>query len=361
MKRNVIALALCTVLAISVVGCSSNNTENKNIASDNSKIAIEDTDILSGTWSEDYSRDEVKSLFDKALASVESTAKGYSLEYEVTENEIKEENGESTNDTYVYLDIPEAERLESMYFGFKQYGSDLASGKLEMKMGYNLDRKTILEGQKFEFENLSLAAFSQAFTGNYERDYTELDKQIYDIIKNGTGDEIQTIENNLDGLKETIKTLGERFDKNDKANEILKELEDKEASLDNKEKNDEKVMILFGAPGSVMIGTDKSYTGNLVQICGGNNVFSEGNSSYIQVNMEEIIKANPDKILVTMHALPDETKKTVAEELAKDSWKSINAVKNNKVIYLDSEYFGMSANLKVIEALDLLGDILYEQ
>ena len=204
MKRNVIALALCTVLAISVVGCSSNNTENKNIASDNSKIAIEDTDILSGTWSEDYSRDEVKSLFDKSLASVESTAKGYSLEYEVTENEIKEENGESTNDTYVYLDIPEAERLESMYFGFKQYGSDLASGKLEMKMGYNLDRKTILEGQKFEFENLSLAAFSQAFTGNYERDYTELDKQIYDIIKNGTGDEIQTIENNLDGLKETI-------------------------------------------------------------------------------------------------------------------------------------------------------------
>ena len=204
MKRNVIALALCTVLAISVVGCSSNNTENKNIASDNSKIAIEDTDILSGTWSEDYSRDEVKSLFDKALASVESTAKGYSLEYEVTENEIKEENGESTNDTYVYLDILEAERLESMYFGFKQYGSDLASGKLEMKMGYNLDRKTILEGQKFEFENLSLAAFSQAFTGNYERDYTELDKQIYDIIKNGTGDEIQTIENNLDGLKETI-------------------------------------------------------------------------------------------------------------------------------------------------------------
>ena len=61
MKRNVIALALCTVLAISVVGCSSNNTENKNIASDNSKIAIEDTEILTGTWTEDYIRDEVKS------------------------------------------------------------------------------------------------------------------------------------------------------------------------------------------------------------------------------------------------------------------------------------------------------------
>ena len=166
---------------------------------------------------------------------------------------------------------------------------------------------------------------------------------------------------NVYGLKETVKTLGERFDKTDKANEILKELEDKEAALSNKEKNDEKVMILFGAPGSVMIGTNKSYVGNLVQICGGNNVFSEGSSSYIQVNMEEIIKVNPDKILVMMHALPEETKKTVAKELAKDSWKSINAVKNDKVIYLDTEYFGMSANLKAIEALDILGDILHEQ
>lgn len=166
---------------------------------------------------------------------------------------------------------------------------------------------------------------------------------------------------NVDGLKETVKTLGERFDKSDKAAEILKELEDKEAALNSEEKNDEKVMILFGAPGSVMIGTDKSYVGNLVKICGGNNIFSEGNSSYMPVNMEEIISKNPDKILVTMHALPEETKKTIEEELAKDSWKTINAVKNDKVIYLDTEYFGMSANLKAIEALDMLGDILYEQ
>lgn len=166
---------------------------------------------------------------------------------------------------------------------------------------------------------------------------------------------------NVDGLKETVKTLGERFDKSDKAAEILKELEDKEAALNNEEKNDEKVMILFGAPGSVMIGTDKSYVGNLVKICGGNNIFSEGNSSYMPVNMEEIISKNPDKILVTMHALPEETKKTIEEGLAKDSWKTINAVKNDKVIYLDTEYFGMSANLKAIEALDMLGDILYEQ
>ena len=71
----------------------------------------------------------------------------------------------------------------------------------------------------------------------------------------------------VDGLKETITTLGEKFDKNDKAKEIIKELDDKEKelTLTNKE-NKEKVLVLFGAPGSVMVSTDSSYVGNLVKI-----------------------------------------------------------------------------------------------
>ena len=208
MKKKAISLALVAILAISAVGCSNNN--NKAKTSEENKTAVENVDILPGKWSEDYTRDEVKELYKKSLASVESTANGYSLDYDVTEDEIKEENGESVNDCYVYFDIPDAERLESLYFGFKQYGSDLANGKLEMKLGYKLDKKTILEGGKFEFENLSLASFSQAFTGDYERDYTELDKQIYDAIKNGTDEGIQTITNNVDGLKETV-TITEDF------------------------------------------------------------------------------------------------------------------------------------------------------
>lgn len=210
MRKNIIVLSLCAILAISSVGCSNKNESDKNVATNNSKTEIKDNEILPGKWSKDYTRDEVKEAYNKALASVKSTARGYSLEYQIKENEIKEENGESVNDTYAYLDISNAERLESMYFGFKQYGSDLASGKLEMKMGYNLDKKSILELQKFEFEKLSLASFSQAFTGDYERDYTELNKQIYDIIKNEKDNEIKTIENNIDGLKETI-TIKDNF------------------------------------------------------------------------------------------------------------------------------------------------------
>lgn len=201
MKKKAISLALIMVLAISAVGCSSNND---NVSEENKNKTIENIDVLPGKWSQDYTREEVQELYKKSLASVESTAKGYSLDYTITEDEIKEENGESVNDTYVYFDIPDAERLESLYFGFKQYGSDLSSGKLEMKLGYKLNKQIILEAGKFEFENISLSAFSQAFTGDYDRDYTELDKQIYEAVKNSNDSSIETITNNVDGLKETI-------------------------------------------------------------------------------------------------------------------------------------------------------------
>lgn len=163
----------------------------------------------------------------------------------------------------------------------------------------------------------------------------------------------------VDGLKETIVNLGEKFDKSEKAAEIIAELENKENELNlSKKENKEDILILFGAPGSVMVSTDNSYVGNLVKIAGGNNIFESESSSFIQVNMEEIIKRNPDKILIMTHAVPEEAKKTVEEEFAKATWQQLDAIKNNKVYYLENGYFGMSANLKVIEALDKLGAIL---
>ncbi|MBS7147413.1 MAG: heme ABC transporter substrate-binding protein IsdE [Intestinibacter bartlettii] len=165
---------------------------------------------------------------------------------------------------------------------------------------------------------------------------------------------------NVDGLKETIAALGEKFNKQDKANEILDEIKEVEDKVNSNKKSDDKILVLFGAPGSVMVATDKSYIGNLVELAGGNNIFSNATSSFTQINLEEIIKLNPDKILVMTHAVPEAAKKSVEEELSKDLWKNVNAVKNNDITYLENGYFGMSANLQIVEAVEKLGDILYE-
>ncbi len=165
----------------------------------------------------------------------------------------------------------------------------------------------------------------------------------------------------LEGLKETIKTLGERFNKNEKAKELISQIEEKEKNVSNSSESTD-VLVLFAAPGSTMIATPSSYIGSLVELVGGNNLVQDSSMPFVTYNKEELTKLNPEKILVMTHAMPEETKKALEKEMASDAtWQNIKAVKEGKVIYLDNNYFGMSANLKVIEGLDILKDIVHNE
>lgn len=165
----------------------------------------------------------------------------------------------------------------------------------------------------------------------------------------------------LEGLKTSISTLGERFNKTEKANEILNELKVKEDEFTNLSKEEKKdVLLVFAAPGSTMIATPSSYIGNLVDKVGANNIVKDDKKPFVSYSNEEIVKLNPDMVLVMTHGMPEQAKKMAEEKFASDpAWSRIEAVKEGKVYYLENGYFGMSANLKVTESLDKLGEIIY--
>lgn len=165
----------------------------------------------------------------------------------------------------------------------------------------------------------------------------------------------------LEGLKTSISTLGERFNKTEKANEILNELKVKEDEFVNLSKEEKKdVLLVFAAPGSMMIATPSSYIGNLVDKVGANNIVKDDKKPFVSYSNEEIVKLNPDIVLVMTHGMPEQAKKMAEEKFDSDpAWSRIEAVKEGKVYYLENGYFGMSANLKVIESLDKLGEIIY--
>lgn len=167
----------------------------------------------------------------------------------------------------------------------------------------------------------------------------------------------------LESLKETIDSLGRKFNKMDKAQELVNDISNKEAELSKNKLEKEKIelLVLFAAPGSTMIATEKSYIGSLVEIAGGKNIIEDNSSAFVTYSNEEITKLNPEKILVMTHAMPEQTKAALEKEFEQSSaWQSLTAVKEGKVIYLDNTYFGMSANLKVIDGLGILQDIIYQ-
>ncbi len=206
MIKRILAVILSGVTILSLVACSpsSKNEKNETTVEESAKSdESEKTFIGEGVWANDYTIEEVSELNDEITSRIEEAANFYGLEY-TKEEKIKEENNESVNEKYIYSDNldPEPNRMESMYYGFKTYGTDMAKGSLNMKIGFKLDLDQIKDEDKFDVKETSIAIFSEAMTNDVDRDYSEINEKIIDIVKNKNAS--GTIETNLNGLVETI-------------------------------------------------------------------------------------------------------------------------------------------------------------
>lgn len=170
--------------------------------------------------------------------------------------------------------------------------------------------------------------------------------------------------NNIEGMYRSIKDLGVLLDRQQEAEELVREYETfmKEFEERNKDKEKKKVLVLMGLPGSYVVATEYSYAGSLVKMAGGVNVYSSDKKEpFVNVNIEDMLQKQPDIILRTAHALPDSVMEMFSKEFKENNnWKHFKAVQENKVFDLDHEKFGMSAKFNYPEALADLEEILYE-
>lgn len=166
----------------------------------------------------------------------------------------------------------------------------------------------------------------------------------------------------VQGMYRSIQELGEIFDREEQAETQIKEFKDFYETYQKEQegKTHPRVMILMGLPGSYIIATENSYVGSLVALAGGENVYEGSTKEFLTVNTEDMKNKEPDIILRTAHALPDQVMEMFNEDFAtNDIWKHFSAVKNNRVYDLTYEYFGMSANFSYPDALQELQEILY--
>ncbi|WP_313131624.1 heme ABC transporter substrate-binding protein IsdE [Anaerocolumna sp.] len=166
------------------------------------------------------------------------------------------------------------------------------------------------------------------------------------------------------GLKESILSLGTYFGVEEKAADIIAEFESKEAAITDRTtgKGSPSVLIIFGATNTFMAATENTYVGDLVKSVGATNILDGMEGSFIPVDMEFLADKNPEYILFMAHANPEESLEAFKKEFeTNEAWQNFDAVKNDKVIALDTGYFGMSANLQAPEAMDKLVGYLYTE
>lgn len=166
----------------------------------------------------------------------------------------------------------------------------------------------------------------------------------------------------IDAMHREILALGAKYDREDKAKEIVEQFEQKVAEIEERVQGREAptVLILLGVPGSYLVGTEYSYIGDLVKRIGGKNVIVGEEVEFLASNTEYLQQTNPDVILRAAHGMPEEVVKMFDNEFrTNDIWKHFNAVKNGRVYDLEETLFGTTGNLAAIEALEVLEQMLY--
>ncbi|WP_313893582.1 ABC transporter substrate-binding protein [Psychrobacillus sp.] len=170
----------------------------------------------------------------------------------------------------------------------------------------------------------------------------------------------------FDDLKLSFKALGTYFNKKEEMNAVLSSLLNKENELIEQAKGKElpSVMLMIGTSDSFMVMSEKSYLGSLVKKLGADNIATSTlkvTDTYSPINMEDVVVADPDIILVLASGDHGASKDMFEKEVqSNDTWTKLSAYKNDNIHILDYNIFGVTSISNAEQALTEVANYFYK-
>ncbi len=126
-----------------------------------------------------------------------------------------------------------------------------------------------------------------------------------------------------------------------------------------------RVLILFGSAMGVVVKLPGSLVGSMIEDLGAENIASDAalTSDEMQVfSMERVVERDPEVILVQTMGSPKMVSSKIRKSLASNpAWKTLSAVKNNRVHYLPVNGFLYKPNKRFPECYRHLAGLLYPE
>ena len=167
--------------------------------------------------------------------------------------------------------------------------------------------------------------------------------------------------NNLKSIKNTIISVGKLLKKENEAKSLVdginKSLEDIKNIQSNK-----KILVVISPRKdlnkTIYVAGNHLYFNDIINISGNKNAYQSSLRSQPMVNVEKVIKMNPDIIILLAPYIKE---RKISENEMKKSWLNlpIKAAKEDKVYIIDKEYAGIPSN-RVAYFIDDFRDILID-
>lgn len=327
-----IALLLSTLMILGLTACSSKNENNINGESNNETSLDSDSHYPVTITTYNYKNEPVDITFDKAPEKVVA----------VYQNSIE---------TLLALGLEDKiEIAAGLDHEVKDEYKD-AFSKVNYIEEFTPSKETVVMEQP-DFILSWYSLFSDKNLGDVDY-WHQNNINTYMALNSGAAQD-RTLENE----KADILNLGKIFNVEDKANQIVNEIDTKTNEVENSVKDQEKqtTLIIEYMDGQIYTYGAKTLGGDMVQKLGAELLNQNGGS----ISEEDLIKLNPDSIFVVYMDRTDEdmSKEAINTVMNNKALSSLNAIKNERVnsIALGEMY---CSGIRTIDGINTFANGLY--
>jgi len=163
---------------------------------------------------------------------------------------------------------------------------------------------------------------------------------------------------NMKEIISSVTKIGEILECKEKAKEITDSLEKRIKNI--RESNIGEKQKVLAIEWIEPFFTAGHWVPEMIEISGGINLISKTGEHSRRLDMDEIVKSDPD-IIIFMPCGFD-TQRTVSEynEILKNNeiWNSLNAVKNDRIFAVDANSFFSKPSIRTVEGIEILAKII---
>jgi len=160
---------------------------------------------------------------------------------------------------------------------------------------------------------------------------------------------------NFNDLCKQFLELGKLVGKEKEAEKIINNVEKRVTYIKKKVENlyKPKVLLQIGAD-PLFVATGSYFLNDYIELAGGINIAKESKEGIY--SREQVLSANPDVIIITtMGILGEEEKKTW------EKYKTLNAVKKNKIYIIDSDKISSPTPVSFVDTLEEIVNLLHSK
>jgi iron complex transport system substrate-binding protein len=161
--------------------------------------------------------------------------------------------------------------------------------------------------------------------------------------------------NSMTEIMASIRRLGKAVGCEADAERLATDLEKQILSLKQRLEGVDRPRVYYEVSDKpLMAAGPNSFLGQLIEMAGGHNIFSDIDKAYPFVNSEQLVRRNPQIILVPNRP------EAVHNLLQRDGWQLVDAVKQRRVIPVDEDRVSRSGP-RIVEGLEIIAKSIHPE